>query len=228
MVAGARISAPPLTWPRACSLAAQDVPHLPLERLETNVRATKLETRLFQPSDGVVTLDRSRAPARARPTSASSLFAVAASPILGDMTVSREQILRTLASYQRRLEERPDDARTLLAIGDLHLRADEPADAVVFYCRAADVFAKGGKHLHAISLRKGAIEVIRDRAPELTESIRGITELLVASYLALGRTDEAIRICVEGAELLESSGLREDANELRRRAAELSPLGRDR
>ena len=152
----------------------------------------------------------------------SSLFAVVASAMLVDMATSREQLRQALAAYQQQLAQRPDDARTLLKVGDLHLRADEPAEAVVVYRRAAEVFAKDGKHLQAIAVWKHVIQLLRDRAPELAAKITEVVLLLVASFLALGRDDDAIAVGEEGAEALERFGLHDEAAELRRRAVELS------
>jgi tetratricopeptide (TPR) repeat protein len=150
------------------------------------------------------------------------LFAISVRTILADVTEPREQILRTLAEYQKLLEERPDDARMLLKAGDLQLRADDTVQALTYFCRAAEAFAKSGQHFKALAVGEHILHVIQDRAPEKAATITDIARLMATSYRALGRVDEAIKISVEGAEALDKAGLTTEATELRRSAGELS------
>jgi hypothetical protein len=93
---------------------------------------------------------------------------------------------------------------------------------VSFYRRAAEAFAKDRQHLQAIAVWKHVIQLLRDRAPELATKITEVVLLLVASYLALGRGDEAIAVCEEGAEALDQLGLDAEASDFRRRAVDVS------
>lgn len=127
-----------------------------------------------------------------------------------------------MAEYQKRLDEHPDDARTLLRAGDLQLRADDTAQALTYFCRAAEAFAKDGKHFKALAVGEHILSVIQDRAPDKAATINDVSRLMATSYRALGRVDEAIKISVECADALEKAGLTAEATELRRSAGELS------
>jgi hypothetical protein len=131
---------------------------------------------------------------------------------------------RALAQYRQHLAEHPDDARTLLKVGDLHQMLDEIVEAVAAYDHAAEVFSRdggSGGHLKAIDVSKQVLQIIEDRAPAEARRLVTLVPRMVASCRALGREADAAQLCDRGAACLERAGLSGEAAELRRQATTL-------
>jgi hypothetical protein len=139
---------------------------------------------------------------------------------------------RALAQYRHHLAEHPEDARTLLKVGDLHLALDEVAEALAAYEDAADVFSRGdggtGSHLKAVSVGKQVLQIVEERAPAEARRLVTMVPRMVASCLALGREADAAQLCDRAAACLERARLIGEAAALRTQAATLRQTTDDR
>lgn len=72
-----------------------------------------------------------------------------------------------IAEYQRIVDEVPNDWKTLNALGDLYLRANQPARATALFARIADHLATEGFDARAQAFYKRILKVTPDDEPAL-------------------------------------------------------------
>ncbi|MDF3070299.1 MAG: hypothetical protein K0R38_5900 [Polyangiaceae bacterium] len=150
------------------------------------------------------------------------------------MSIEREKILqaaqkyiekkkydRAIVEYQRIVQEDPNDARTLLKIGDLQARLSAYPEAIATYDRVGQYYAAQGFALKAIAVYKQIRELIKKHAPELADRYGHIVPKLADIYTQLGLTSDALAAWDEVATRLQRAGRDRDAIEVFRKMVEL-------
>lgn len=150
------------------------------------------------------------------------------------MSIEREKILqaaqkyiekkkydRAIVEYQRIVQEDPNDARTLLKIGDLQARLSAYPEAIATYDRVGQYYAAQGFALKAIAVYKQIRELIKKHAPDLADRYGHIVPKLADIYTQLGLTSDALAAWDEVATRLQRAGRDRDAIEVFRKMVEL-------
>ncbi|RYZ04655.1 MAG: tetratricopeptide repeat protein [Myxococcales bacterium] len=150
------------------------------------------------------------------------------------MSIEREKILqaaqkyiekkkydRAIVEYQRIVQEDPNDARTLLKIGDLQARLSAYPEAIATYDRVGQYYASQGFALKAIAVYKQIRELIKKHAPDLADRYGHIVPKLADIYTQLGLTSDALAAWDEVATRLQRAGRDRDAIEVFRKMVEL-------
>src|SRR5690349_22714380 len=78
--------------------------------------------------------------------------------------VEKKKYDRAIAEYQRIIQEDPNDARTLLKIGDLQARLEAYPEAIATYDRVGQHYSSQGFALKAIAVYKQIRELIKKHA----------------------------------------------------------------
>jgi tetratricopeptide (TPR) repeat protein len=143
--------------------------------------------------------------------------------VLAQKYVEKKRYDRAVVEYQKVIEEDPNDARTLLKIGDLQSKMEEYAGAVGTYERVGRFYASQGFSLKAIAVYKQIREIITKHVPHLEEKYANVTPKLAELYQQLGLTSDALAALDEVATRLQRQGREPEAIEVFRRIAELDP-----
>lgn len=151
-----------------------------------------------------------------------------------DVAIDRERILqaaqkyvdkkkydRAVQEYQKIVQEDPNDARTLLKIGDLQSRMLAFPEAIATYDRVGQFYASKGFSLKAIAVYKQIRELIRKHAPELADRYGHVLPKLAEIYAQLGLTSDALAAYDEVATRLQKAGRDRDAIDVFRKMVEL-------
>ena len=152
------------------------------------------------------------------------------------MALDREKILRSaqkliekrrfdraLEEYQRLAKDDPNDARTLLKLGDLQVRMQLSAEAMQTYDKVAQVYEAQGFAVKALAVYKQIREHIQKRSPELADRFAHITPRLARIYTQLGLKSDAIQAYDEAASRLLRAGNRREAIDTFREMVNLDP-----
>jgi tetratricopeptide (TPR) repeat protein len=137
--------------------------------------------------------------------------------------VEKKRYDRAVAEYQKILQEDPNDARTLLKLGDLQSRMEAYAEAVATYERVGKFYAAQGFSLKAIAVYKQIREIIARHVPQLDAKYAHITPLLAELYQALGLTSDALAALDEVATRFQRQGREAEAIDVFRKIVELDP-----
>ena len=136
--------------------------------------------------------------------------------------VEKKRFDRAIAEYQKIVREDPNDARTLLKIGDLQARTQDFDAAIATYERVARYYAAQGFLLKAIAVYKQIRESIRKQPAELTEKYAHIIPQLAQLYQDLGLTSDALAAYDEYAAHLQRSGRNHEAIEIFQKIVEIN------
>jgi len=120
--------------------------------------------------------------------------------------IERKRYDRAIVEYQRIVQEDPNDARTLLKIGDLQARLQAFPEAIATYDRVGQHYASQQLHLKAIAVYKQIREIIRKHAPDLADRYAYIGPRLAEIYTELGLTSDALAAWDEVATRLLRAG----------------------
>ncbi|HEV8550843.1 MAG TPA: tetratricopeptide repeat protein [Polyangiaceae bacterium] len=137
--------------------------------------------------------------------------------------VEKKKYDRAIAEYQRVIQEDPNDARTLLKIGDLQARLQAYPEAIATYDRVGLYYASQGFALKAIAVYKQIRELIKKHAPALADRYGHIVPKLAEIYTQLGLTSDALAAYDEVATRLQRGGRDREAIDVFRRMVELDP-----
>jgi tetratricopeptide (TPR) repeat protein len=137
--------------------------------------------------------------------------------------VEKKKYDRAVIEYQKVIQEDPNDARTLLKIGDLQSKMEAYADAVATYERVGKFYASQGFALKAIAVYKQIREIIAKHVPQLEERYGHITPKLAELYQQLGLTSDALAALDEVATRFQRQNRDPEAIEVFRRIVELDP-----
>jgi len=137
--------------------------------------------------------------------------------------VEKKKYDRAIAEYQRVIQEDPNDARTLLKIGDLQARLQAYPEAIATYDRVGQYYSSQGFALKAIAVYKQIRELIKKHAPALADRYGHIVPKLAEIYTQLGLTSDALAAYDEVATRLQRGGRDREAIDVFRRMVELDP-----
>jgi tetratricopeptide (TPR) repeat protein len=137
--------------------------------------------------------------------------------------VEKKKYDRAVAEYLKIIQEDPNDARTLLKIGDLQSKMAEFGNAIATYERVGKYYASQGFALKAIAVYKQIRELVTKHVPHLEERYGHITPLLGDLYQQLGLTSDALAALDEHATRLQRQQRDAEAIEVFRRIVELDP-----
>jgi tetratricopeptide (TPR) repeat protein len=148
--------------------------------------------------------------------------------------IDREKVLQTaqkyvekkrydgaIAEYQKIIQEDPNDARTLLKIGDLQARLQAYPEAIATYDRVGQFYATQGFSLKAIAVYKQIREIIKKHAPDLGDRYAHIGPRLAEIYTQLGLTSDALSAWDEVAARMQRAGRDREAVDVFRKMVEL-------
>ncbi len=135
--------------------------------------------------------------------------------------IQRKRYDRAVAEYQKIIQQDPDDARTLLKIGDLQSKMEAHAEAIATYERVGKYYAAQGFALKAIAVYKQIREIIQKHVPELADRYGHITPQLADLYAQLGLVSDALATYDEIATQLQRAGQESRAIEVFKKIVEL-------
>lgn len=137
--------------------------------------------------------------------------------------VEKKKYDKAVLEYQKIIQEDPNDARTLLKIGDVQSKMDAYAEAVATYERVGKFYSSQGFALKAIAVYKQIREIIAKHVPQLEEKYAHITPKLADLYQQLGLTSDALAALDEVATRFQRQGRDKDAIQVFQKLVELDP-----
>jgi tetratricopeptide (TPR) repeat protein len=137
--------------------------------------------------------------------------------------VEKKRYDKAVVEYQRVIQEDPNDARTLLKIGDLQSKMEAYADAVTTYERVGKFYGSQGFALKAIAVYKQIREIVAKHLPQLEDKYSHITPKLADLYQQLGLTSDALAALDEVATRLQRQNRDAEAIQVFKRIVELDP-----
>jgi tetratricopeptide (TPR) repeat protein len=135
--------------------------------------------------------------------------------------VEKKKYDKAVIEYERIIQEDPNDARTLLKMGDLQLKMEGYAAAVATYERVGKFYAHQGFSLKAIAVYKQIREIITRHVPTLEDRYSHIAPKLADLYQQLGLTSDALAALDEVATRLQRQNRDQEAIEVFRRIVDL-------
>jgi tetratricopeptide (TPR) repeat protein len=135
--------------------------------------------------------------------------------------VDKKKFDKAIQEYQKIIQQDPNDARTLLKIGDLQARMEAYAEAIATYDRVGQFYSAQGFALKAIAVYKQIRELIKKHVPQLEDRYGHIVPKLATIYTELGLTSDALAAYDEVATRLQRAGRDRDAIDVFRRMVAL-------
>src|SRR6187399_1516664 len=150
------------------------------------------------------------------PTAAEALSSIEREKILqaAQKYIEKKKYDRAIVEYQRIVQDDPNDARTLLKIGDLQARMEAYAEAIATYDRVGQFYSAQGFSLKAIAVYKQIRELIKKHVPQLEDRYGHIVPKLAQIYNELGLTSDALAAYDEVATRLQRGGRDREAIEV--------------
>ena len=152
------------------------------------------------------------------------------------MAINRDKVLETAQKYvekkkydkavaelRKLVDADPNDARTLLKIGDLQAKQGIYADAINTYETVGKLYSHQGFALKAIAVYKQIREIIAKHVPQLEERYGHIAPKLAELYQQLGLTSDALAALDEVATRLQRQQKDQEAIDVFRKIVELDP-----
>lgn len=137
--------------------------------------------------------------------------------------VEKKKYDKAVLEYRRLIEADPNDARTLLKIGDLQAKQGLHGEAISTYETVGKLYAQQGFALKAIAVYKQIREIIAKHVPQLEERFGHIAPKLAELYQQLGLTSDALAALDEVASRLQRQQRDPEAIEVFRKIVELDP-----
>ncbi len=137
--------------------------------------------------------------------------------------VEKKKYDKAIAEFLKIIQEDPNDARTLLKVGDLYSKMADYPNAIAMYERVGKHYAHHGFALKAIAVYKQIKELIVKHAPQLEERYAHITPILADLFQQLGLTADALAALDEIANRLQRQQKDADALDVLHRIVELDP-----
>ncbi|RYZ67231.1 MAG: tetratricopeptide repeat protein, partial [Proteobacteria bacterium] len=137
--------------------------------------------------------------------------------------VEKKRYDKAIVEYSRLVQADPNDARTLLKIGDLQSKSGAFPDAIATYDRVGNLYAAQGFALKAIAVYKQIRELVARHAPQLDERYAYITPKLADLYKQLGLVSDAVSALDEVATKLQARNKHVEAIEVFQKIVELDP-----
>ncbi|MBX3202266.1 MAG: tetratricopeptide repeat protein [Labilithrix sp.] len=137
--------------------------------------------------------------------------------------VEKKKYDKAVAELRKLVEADPNDARTLLKIGDLQAKQGIYADAINTYESVGKLYSHQGFALKAIAVYKQIREIIAKHVPQLEERYGHIAPKLAELYQQLGLTSDALAALDEVATRLQRQQKDQEAIDVFRKIVELDP-----
>ncbi|AKV04029.1 TPR domain protein [Labilithrix luteola] len=137
--------------------------------------------------------------------------------------VEKKKYDKAVLEYRKLIDADPNDARTLLKIGDLQAKQGLHADAISTYESVGRLYAQQGFALKAIAVYKQIREIIAKHVPQLEERYGHIAPKLAELYQQLGLTSDALAALDEVATRLQRQQRDQEAIEVFQKIVELDP-----
>ncbi len=137
--------------------------------------------------------------------------------------VEKKKYDKAVFEYQKLVQADPNDARTLLKIGDLQLKMGTHEQAIATYESVGNLYAKQGWALKAIAVYKQIREIIAKHVPHLDEKYGHIAPRLAELYQQLGLTSDALAALDEVATKLQRQQRDGEAIEVFQKIVALDP-----
>jgi tetratricopeptide (TPR) repeat protein len=137
--------------------------------------------------------------------------------------VEKKKYDKAVIEYQRLVAADPNDARTLLKIGDLQTKMGTYPDAISTYEGVGHLYAQQGFALKAIAVYKQIRELIAKHAPTLEERYGHITPKLAELYEQLGLVSDALAALDEVATRLQRQQRDDEAIQVCQKIVQLDP-----
>ena len=137
--------------------------------------------------------------------------------------VEKKRYDKAIVEYQKLIESDPNDARTLLKMGDLQLKMAAYPEAITTYERVGRYYAAQGFALKAIAVYKQVREIVQKHVPHLEERYAHIPPKLAELYQQLGLVSDALAALDEVATRLSRQQRDAEALDIFRKIVALDP-----
>jgi len=137
--------------------------------------------------------------------------------------VEKKRYDKAILEYQKLVDSDPNDARTLLKMGDLQLKMAAYPEAITTYERVGRFYAQQGFALKAIAVYKQIREIVQKHVPHLEERYAHIPPKLAELYQQLGLVSDALAALDEVATRLARQQRDAEALEIFRKIVSLDP-----
>lgn len=137
--------------------------------------------------------------------------------------VEKKKYDKAVLEYQKLVQADPNDARTLLKIGDLQLKMGAHEQAIATYESVGNLYAKQGWALKAIAVYKQIREIVAKHVPHLDDKYGHIAPRLAELYQQLGLTSDALAALDEVATKLQRQQRDSEAIEVFQKIVALDP-----
>ena len=137
--------------------------------------------------------------------------------------VDRQRYAKAIDEYLKLVDADPSDVRTLLKIGDLHLKLSQHAEAITTYEKVGNYYYRNGFSVKAIAVYKQIRGIIRRHARHLEGRYGHVVPRLAEIYAQLGLTSDALAAYDEVASRLRQNGRERDALDIFNKAVALDP-----
>ena len=137
--------------------------------------------------------------------------------------VEKKRYDKAILEYQKLVDSDPNDARTLLKMGDLQLKMAAYPEAITTYERVGRYYAQQGFALKAIAVYKQVREIVLKHVPHLEERYAHIPPKLAELYQQLGLVSDALAALDEVATRLSRQQRDAEALEIYRKIVSLDP-----
>lgn len=137
--------------------------------------------------------------------------------------VEKKRYDKAIAEYQKIVADDPKDIRTLLKIGDLHLKLEQYVEAITTYETVGQHYSDQGYAQKAIAVYKQIREIINKYVPQKIEQFGHIYPRLAELYANAGHPSDAIAAYEEIASRLTRAGRDADVIGIYAKIIELEP-----
>lgn len=137
--------------------------------------------------------------------------------------VEKKRFDKAIVEYQKLIAEDPKDVRTLLRIGDLHIKLEQYADAITTYEQVGQFYAQQGFAGKAIAVYKQMREIINKHVPHMLDRFGHVLPTLAELYNQAGQKSEALAAYDEIATRLLKAGRDRDALKIYEKIIEVEP-----
>ena len=125
--------------------------------------------------------------------------------------IEKKRYDKAILELQKVVAEDPSDVRTLLKIGDCHLKLEQYADAIATYERVGQHYSTQGFSVKAVAVYKQIRDIIQKHVPHLEDRFGHIVPKLAELLTSLGLTSDALAYYDEMATRLQRVGRDRDA-----------------
>ncbi|MFT3765022.1 MAG: tetratricopeptide repeat protein [Minicystis sp.] len=142
--------------------------------------------------------------------------------------VEKKRYDKAIVEYQKVLAADPKDARTLLKIGEVQVKAEQFEPAIATFEQVGQLLATQGFALKAVAAYQQARDVVQRHVPHLTDRFGYLVTKMADLYVQLRRPNDAIQLYEETAARLEAAGRQRDAIDLYKKIVDLDPQSFER